>query len=132
MNLNPVFTSPTSFHPSSAGGELKLFEQAGIKLVHGWLVDPDSSEAVALAKVPDYDSALNLIVDADHTAHGRLLVDDDAEAPDVVVLDSPTIKNLTDEERAKIEDGVYPRSTCHVNGELTTCFPSYDCPHLPR
>jgi hypothetical protein len=105
MDLNPVFTSATSFRPGGAGGELKLFEQAGIKLVHGWLVDPDSPEALVLAKTQDYDSAVNLIAGADHISHGRLVVNDDVGDVNDVVPNSATIRNWTDEEREKIEDG---------------------------
>jgi ubiquitin carboxyl-terminal hydrolase MINDY-1/2 len=99
MDLNPLFTSATSFRPGGDGGELKLFERAGIKLVHGWLVDPDSPEAAIVAKTPDYDSAVNLIADADHTAQGRLVINDD------IIPGSPTARDWTDEERAKVEDG---------------------------
>ena len=50
-----------------------MFEQVRIKLVHGWVVDPDSEEANAVGKTADYDSAVNRIADADHTTNGHLL-----------------------------------------------------------
>lgn len=103
MDLNPLFTGATSFRPAGSGGELKLFEQAGIRLVHGWLVDPDSPEASVLAKTQDYDSAVNLIADADHTAKGQLVLSRDAEENQAG--SSSSNNNWTDEERAKIEDG---------------------------
>jgi hypothetical protein len=58
MDLNPLFTGAMSFRPAGAGGELKLFEQVQVKLVHGWLVDPESKEAQVFAKVQDYDRSL--------------------------------------------------------------------------
>ncbi|EIN03915.1 hypothetical protein PUNSTDRAFT_55772 [Punctularia strigosozonata HHB-11173 SS5] len=76
MDLNPLFTSHTSFRPAgsdTSGGELQLFDQAGIKLVHGWLVDPDSPEHPAVAKTEDYDTSVNLVVEADHLTKGRLV-----------------------------------------------------------
>lgn len=77
MDLNPLFTGATLFRPAGAsGGELKLFEQANIKLVHGWLVDPDSPEHPALSRTKDYDSSVNLIVQADHVSNGKLVVAD--------------------------------------------------------
>lgn len=76
LDLNPVFTGATSFRPAGEGGELKLFEQAGIELVHGWLVDPDSEEYRVLQHVRDYDTAVTLIADADHITRGRLLSGD--------------------------------------------------------
>ncbi|KAJ7239398.1 hypothetical protein B0H12DRAFT_1136185 [Mycena haematopus] len=77
MDLNPLFTGATSFRPAGDGGALKLFEQAGIELVHGWLVDPASPEAEAiLARAQDYDTAVTYIVDADYTAKGQLVVDE--------------------------------------------------------
>ncbi|TEB23214.1 hypothetical protein FA13DRAFT_1798183 [Coprinellus micaceus] len=85
MDLNPVFTSPTAFRPGGSGGELKLFEQAGIKLVHGWLVDPGSQESNALERTPDYDTAAGLIAEVDHLTNGRfvseLVVEDSSQSP---------------------------------------------------
>lgn len=101
MDLNPLFTGATAFRPAGEGGELKLFEHVGIKLVHGWLVDPASPEASVMCKVEDYDSAVNLIVDADHTSKGRLVVSDDA----IEAGPSSPTTNWTEEERIKIEDG---------------------------
>jgi ubiquitin carboxyl-terminal hydrolase MINDY-1/2 len=87
MDLNPLFTSATTFRPSSlvpsssgAGGELALFLLSGIPLVHGWLVDPDSPAARAMMEegTEDYDSAVGLIAEADHLTGGLLVqVDDD-------------------------------------------------------
>jgi hypothetical protein len=108
MDLNPVFTDATSFHPSTtltgAGGELKLFQQVGISLLHGWLVDPDSPEAPVLRRVQDYDSAVGLIAEVDHLTNGKFVVDD--QAPHDVQPDptSPT-REWTDEELQKVKDG---------------------------
>ena len=99
MDLNPVFTSATAFRPATTGGELALFASAGITLVHGWLVDPASSEYAAVSRAGDYDSAVNLIVEADVLTRGLLVGDGEGVGPS-----SPHI-NLTDEERRKVEDG---------------------------
>jgi hypothetical protein len=105
MDLNPLFTGATSFRPAGDGGELKLFEQAGIKLVHGWLVDPDSSEFKVVTKFEDYDSAVNLIADADHITKGQLVASDDYLEVLSHIRLSDSTDNYTDEERQKIEDG---------------------------
>lgn len=106
MDLNPVFTSVTAFRPGTTGGELALFASAGITLVHGWLVDPDSPENVAVSHVGDYDSAVNLIVEADVLTRGRLVSDSAGGDGDGggAGPSSPNI-DLTDEERRKVEDG---------------------------
>ena len=78
MDLNPLFTGCTSFRPAATGGELKLFEQAGVKLVHGWLVDPSSPEYRVLSRTEDYDSSVNLLVEADHLTKGQFMVAEDA------------------------------------------------------
>lgn len=62
LDLNPLFTGISSFRPAGEGGQLKLFDQADIKLVHGWLVDPDSQEYSALSKTEDYDTSMDAIV----------------------------------------------------------------------
>ena len=102
MDLNPVFTSATAFRPATTGGELALFTSAGITLVHGWLVDPSSPEYAPVSRVGDYDSAVNLIVEADVLTRGQLVSgggDGDGAGP------SGSNINLTDEERRKVEDG---------------------------
>ncbi|KAI9433665.1 hypothetical protein H4582DRAFT_2082065 [Lactarius indigo] len=107
MDLNPVFTSATAFRPATTGGELALFASAGITLVHGWLVDPASSEYAAVSHAGDYDSAVNLIVEADVLTRGLLVSgtgDGGGAGPS-----GPSI-NLTDEEKRKVEDAVAIRT----------------------
>ncbi|KAF8645885.1 hypothetical protein AX16_007543 [Volvariella volvacea WC 439] len=116
MDLNPVFTAATSFRPSSevtGGGELQLFRQAGIELVHGWLVDPTSPEARALEVTPDYDSAVTLIVDADHITKGQLVVDESVEGHTTMEAGpsgaTQEQQSLTDDERQKVETALIVR-----------------------
>ncbi|KAJ6578055.1 hypothetical protein B0H19DRAFT_985595 [Mycena capillaripes] len=105
MDLNPLFTGATSFRPAGDGGALKLFKQAGIKLVHGWLVDPESAEAAAImSRAQDYDTAVTYIVDADHTAKGQLVVHE-SNVP-VAGSSSSSGANWTPDERSKIEDAM--------------------------
>ena len=110
MDLNPDFTSATTFHPSdsTAGGELKLFEHVNIPLLHGWLVDPGSPEAAVLRRIHDYDTAVNLIAEVDHLTNGRFVVDE--LAPQLHQVEgsatSPT-REWTDEELKKVQDGMY-------------------------
>ena len=117
MDLNPVFTSPTMFRPATTGGELALFASAGIILVHGWLVDPDSPEHAAISRVKDYDSAVNLIVEADVLTRGLLVGngaenDNDGAGPSQAGQSDPSV-NLSDEERQKVEDGKLPYLARH-------------------
>jgi hypothetical protein len=74
MDLNPVSTDATAFHPlttvTGASGDLKLFEQVGISFLHGWLVDPDSPESPVFRRVQDYDAAVCVIAEADHLTNG--------------------------------------------------------------
>lgn len=115
MDLNPVFTSSTAFRPSGiGGGELKLFEYVDIKLVHGWLVDPDSQEASALSRAPNYDAAVELIAEVDHLTNGKFVVEEasgdaagssmQASASSSSGVVSPTV-NFTEEQQRKIADG---------------------------
>lgn len=101
MDLNPLFNAAMSFRPGGAGGELKLFEQAGIQLVHGWLVDPESAEAKALEVTPDYDSAVTLLAGADHLTQGEFVGNRDA----VPQAGPSNHTNLPDHDRQKIETG---------------------------
>ncbi|KAF8905946.1 hypothetical protein CPB84DRAFT_1770624 [Gymnopilus junonius] len=99
MDLNPDFTAATSFHPSdaSAGGELKLFEQVNIPLLHGWLVDPASPEAAVLRRIHTYDTAVNLIAESAPHLH-----DTEGEAT------SPT-REWSQEELKKVQDATVVR-----------------------
>lgn len=115
MDLNPVFTSPTTFRPATTGGELALFASAGIALVHGWLVDPESPEHAAVSRVEDYDSAMNLIVEADVLTRGLFVGTGTAEVGEDDTdsgQDGPSNPNinLTEEESRKVADGEYRTS----------------------
>ena len=116
MDLNPVFTSSTAFRPATTGGELALFASAGISLVHGWLIDPESPEYAAVTRVEDYDSAMNLIVEADVLTRGQLVgngAEDDGDRADSSRADpSDSGVNLSAEERRKVEDGECPCLVC--------------------
>ena len=105
MDLNPLFTSPLAFRPSGDAGALKLFEQAGITLVHGWLADPSSPEYGILITTEDYDSSVNLIVEADSITRGQLVVDDDAPGPSAAGPSSAGSSRLSERDQQKIEDG---------------------------
>lgn len=83
LDLNPQFTAVDSFRPGEGGGELQLFSKAGIRLLHGWVVDPESPAASVLSRVSDYDSAVTLIADADHITKGKLLLSDAFDDPNV-------------------------------------------------
>ena len=123
MDLNPLFTHPTSFHPSSADtrASLQLFRAAGIELVHGWLVDPEAPEVEVMGRVSDYDSAVNLVVEADHKCGGWLLM---REGPGGVVegfghgagfergegssrAGGSAAPAGTEEQKKMVEDGTY-------------------------
>ncbi len=109
MDLNPVFTSPFKFNPSGDGRELQLFDQTNMKLVHGWLVDPDSTEAEAVTSVQDYDNATILIAEADHLANGRLVLNEKDLFPQAGSSAGPSRSNghtaWTEDQRKKVEQG---------------------------
>ncbi|KAI0090230.1 hypothetical protein BDY19DRAFT_992447 [Irpex rosettiformis] len=106
MDLNPLFTGITSFRPATDGGELKLFEHAGIKLVHGWLVDPASHEYQTVSKIGDYDTAVHLIAEADHLSRGQLVPEHAGSSPSSVQGDH----SLSPENEEKIRDAYVLRS----------------------
>jgi hypothetical protein len=105
MVLNLVFIAATSFHPAGAGGELKLFEQVRIKLVHGWVVDTCSGEAHAVGKTADHDSAVNLIAEANHTTNGPSYYARTLLVRVGLSLTGVLPKTLTEEEREKATRG---------------------------
>ena len=115
MDLNPQFTAVSSFRPAGDGGELKLFDLTGIKLVHGWLVDPESPEFDVISKVEDYDASVNLVVSADHLTKGQLVrASEDFQS---LVLDVGN--DWTPEDRQKVEDGGYRLTIWTMNNNLT-------------
>ncbi|KAF8699128.1 Choline/Carnitine o-acyltransferase, partial [Rhizoctonia solani] len=75
MDLNPVFTNLSAFSisPSSTTHAPTLFNLSRVRLVHGWLVDPQSASYAALDKVRDYDAAVNLIVSCDSLMGGKMV-----------------------------------------------------------
>ena len=110
MDLNPSFMGHNLFRPAGTGGELKLFEQVGIDLVHGWLVDPDSAEYSILQETQDYDTSVNLLVEADHITHGQLVrsnVDPAAEGSSGNDR-AQTTDALSSDDQKKVRDGQSP------------------------
>jgi hypothetical protein len=126
MDLNPVFTSSSAFRPATTGGELALFASAGISLVHGWLIDPESPEYAAVSRVKDYDSAMNLIVEADVLTRGLLVgngaEDDGDRAGSSQAGPSDSGVNLSEEERRKVEDGEFLYYLAWVPASLILAF----------
>ena len=119
MDLNPLFTSPLAFRPSGDAGALKLFEQAGIVLVHGWLADPSSPEYSILITTEDYDSSVNLIVEADTVTRGQLVIDENEAGPSTAGPSSAGSSSaggsggyLSERDKKKVEDG----ERCHPFG----------------
>ena len=124
MDLNPVFSDAHGFRPQMrkdlGGGEgLELFSHANIPLVHGWLVDPSSPEYEAVQRAGDYDNGVNVVAEADHLTHGRLVVDEnEAGGSSSGAGDSSHGGKQSDawtaEERTKVEDGTLsPLSMFH-------------------
>jgi hypothetical protein len=109
-----------------------LFEQVGIKLVHGWVVDPDSEEAYAVGKTADYDSAVNLIAEADHTTNGHLVLSEDCFGAGGSVPNGHAPKTLTEEERDKVTRGTVINSQ-HEPTSQCSCpsHHSHHSQHLP-
>ncbi|KAG9316096.1 hypothetical protein JVU11DRAFT_3770 [Chiua virens] len=115
LDLNPRFTSVTAFSPASDVGELDLFAKAGIQLVHGWVVDPESPEAEVMTQIRDYDNAVTLIADADYITKGRLLggadeyVDNEPQAGGSSSTNAGPVAGPhtphSDEDQRKIEHG---------------------------
>lgn len=155
MDLNPLFTSPTSFRPStslsslslstpssssssspSSDGALELFSHAGIKLVHGWLVDPETSEYETIKRLEDYDSAVNLIVEADVLTQGQLVVSEEALEGQASGSSGPSgSSHLGESDKKKVQDGVYscPLYLFRGDGSFISIFIS-SCPSscIPR
>ena len=65
IDLHAVFASTTAYRSTTTGGEHALFVGAGITPVHSWLVGPERPEYAAIKRMEDYESAMNLIVEAD-------------------------------------------------------------------
>jgi ubiquitin carboxyl-terminal hydrolase MINDY-1/2 len=110
MDLNPLFTGVSSFRPAGSGGELQLFQFAGIELVHGWLVDPSTPEYPILSRMQDYDTCVNLIAEVDHLSHGQFLQSEDEPSSSSSGPTHHRQSSLKPDEQQKIEDGMDPFS----------------------
>ena len=78
LDLNVGFTSTTDFKPQigpdGGGGELSLFQLAGVPLLHGWLADPQDEETwLVVAKYGDYDTAVTQLAQTDEMARGLIV-----------------------------------------------------------
>jgi len=108
LDLNPLFTGASTFRPTGEGAALELFKQAHIQLVHGWLCDPDSHEYNSLLQTQDYDSSMDLIVEADSLTNGQLVAA--SEWPGEQIATQPIANTkLSPEEQAKVENAIAVR-----------------------
>jgi ubiquitin carboxyl-terminal hydrolase MINDY-1/2 len=107
MDLSPVFTPFTALRPATTG-EYALFSSAGISLVHGWLIDPESPEYTAVSHVKDYDSTMNLIFEADVLTRGLFVgnggKDDGDCAGSSRTGTSDSGVNLSEVEKRRVEE----------------------------
>ncbi|EUC56997.1 choline/carnitine O-acyltransferase [Rhizoctonia solani AG-3 Rhs1AP] len=116
MDLNPVFTELSAFSasPSSTTHAPTLFNLSRVRLVHGWLADPQSPAYAALEKVKDYDAATNLIVSCDSLMGGRM-VESIGEGGNGDVPKSDTDGTTSDEHRRMIEEAFLVRDFLESN-----------------
>lgn len=112
MDLNPVFTSLSSFShsPSSPTHAPTLFNLSRVRLVHGWLADPQARAYSVLERVKDYDAATTLIVGCDAVMGGQM-VESVGGGGNGGVGEGETREGeaaeRSAEERQMIEDGKY-------------------------
>ncbi|CAE6414425.1 unnamed protein product [Rhizoctonia solani] len=116
MDLNPVFTDLSAFStsPASTTHAPTLFDLSRVRLVHGWLADPQSPAYAALEKVRDYDTATTLIVSCDSLMGGKMVESvgesGSGEAP------KPDVDGTTsDEHRRMIEEAFLVRDFLEAN-----------------
>lgn len=105
MDLNPLFTEVSAFRPAGSGGELKLFEYAGIELVHGWLAEPSTPEYHVLQRLQDYDTCVNLIAEADHISRGQFLQSEQEASSSGATPSHHRNPSLSPNEQQKLEEG---------------------------
>ncbi|EKM57873.1 uncharacterized protein PHACADRAFT_116301 [Phanerochaete carnosa HHB-10118-sp] len=110
MDLNPLFTEVSAFRPAGSGGELKLFEYAGIELVHGWLADPSTPEHHVLEQLQDYDTCVNLIAEADHISRGQFLQNGQEPLTSGAIPSHQRNSSLSPDEQQKLEEALIVRS----------------------
>jgi hypothetical protein len=118
MDLNPIFTSLSSFatSPSSSTHATTLFELSRVRLVHGWLVDPQAPSYAALEKVRNYDAATNLIVNCDAIMGGRMV--ESVGGVEAASSSEPS-GTKSEEDRQMIEEGGQSHFGAIVTTDLT-------------
>ncbi|KAL5634613.1 hypothetical protein ACGC1H_002605 [Rhizoctonia solani] len=116
MDLNPVFTDLSAFSvsPLSTTHAPTLFNLSRVRLVHGWLADPQSPAYAALEKVKDYDAATNLIVSCDSLMGGRM-VERIGEGGSRDAPKSDADDATSDEHRRMIEEAFLVRDFLESN-----------------
>lgn len=74
LDVNPMFDGIDRFAESSqAGGEMLLFKLANVRLVHGFLVDPEDELSYKALSSKSFDDATMLVAAADELAEGLIL-----------------------------------------------------------
>ncbi|KAG8717663.1 hypothetical protein FRC08_006983 [Ceratobasidium sp. 394] len=118
MDLNPVFTSLSSFSQSahSPTHPTTLFNLSRIRLVHGWLADPQAERTYqALDKVRDYDAATTLIASCDAVMGGAMVESVGGSGGGGDETNGHGGGAKTPEERQMIEDAFLVRDFLETN-----------------
>lgn len=59
MDINPRFNSPTGMEFTK---ELSTFDLLNVKMVHGWLLDPQSEEVASLVGTKTYNELIEIVI----------------------------------------------------------------------
>lgn len=109
LDVNPQFNSIFNFDSAldTAAEEVSLFGQAGVPLVHSWVIDNQDPElyGALVQRTGSYDQATLRMTEADALVNGLLLTTD-ASFEGLVELCQDKVDTLTPEQKLLLQDGV--------------------------
>ncbi|EGV91218.1 Protein FAM63A [Cricetulus griseus] len=77
LDVNVRFTGVSDFEYTP---ECSIFDLLGIPLYHGWLVDPQSPEAVSAVGKLSYNQLVEKIITCKHSSDLNLVTEGDGDA----------------------------------------------------
>lgn len=121
LNLLPTLNDGLNIDPHFAGGftpglEVSLFDVFGVKIVHGWIIDPESAEYTHVIKHNSYEEAQGVLVQAYEKQQA-------GETDGEVIMDAEAIKHFMAHTATQLTNyglGVLKRSL--VEGEICVFF----------
>ncbi|CED84279.1 Uncharacterized conserved protein [Phaffia rhodozyma] len=124
LSVNPSFKAVGSFSRENDAGELALFELCGVRLTHGWVVDPENAREIEiLGQVDTYDAAQTLLVEGSIAQSELSQGGKNSEELEKKIQEAAVVKEFLNNTQTQLTvSGLFGLSESLSSGEIVALF----------